>query len=111
MSAKKSITKATVKASIIKQLEDKGADIEVYLGLVDDYLYYFVQEKLMQADVRKNGRTYKTKSAQGVEIEKDNPNVKNAFLYNKQKLAILKELGIDPNSIPAANVIVEDDDL
>lgn len=46
-----------------------------------------------------------TISAAGKEYEKDNPSVKNAVLYNKQKLAILKEL-----QLTTSNVIGDDDD-
>ncbi|CEQ26575.1 Uncharacterised protein [[Clostridium] sordellii] len=46
-----------------------------------------------------------TVSAAGKEYEKDNPSVKNAVLYSKQKLAILKELQLTTD-----NVIGDDDD-
>nr|WP_312288128.1 hypothetical protein [Terrisporobacter sp.] len=59
----------------------------------------------MQKDIKQRGRTYMTVSAAGKEYEKDNPSVKNAVLYNKQKLAILKELQLTTN-----NVIGDDDD-
>lgn len=94
-----------IKESLIKQLEDKGGNVEHFLSLIDDYIWYWTQEKAMQKDIRERGRTYKATSAAGKEYEKDNPSIKNALLYNKQKLAILKELGLTTE-----NVISDDED-
>jgi phage terminase small subunit len=94
-----------IKESLIKQLEEKGANVEHFLGLVEDYIWYFNQEKNMQKDVKKRGYTYNSISASGKEYEKENPSVKNAVMYNKQKLAILKELGLTTE-----NVISDDED-
>lgn len=94
-----------IKASLLKQLEEKGANVEHFLGLVEDYIWYFNQEKTMQKDVKKRGYTYISISASGKEYEKENPSVKNAVMYNKQKLAILKELGLTTE-----NVVSDDED-
>lgn len=89
----------------MEQLEKKGANIDHFSSLIDDYIWYYNQEKAMQKDIKQRGRTYMTISAAGKEYEKDNPSVKNAVLYNKQKLAILKELQLTTD-----NVISDDDD-
>lgn len=94
-----------IKESLIKQLENKGANVEHFLGLVDDYIWYFKEEKAMQSNIKSRGKTYKSLSASGYEIEKENPSVKNAVMYNKQKLAILKELGLT-----TSNVVSDDED-
>lgn len=94
-----------IKKSLIKQLKDKGANVEHFLGQIDSYIWYFNEEKSMQKDVKERGRTFKTTSASGYEIEKENPSVKNALAYNKQQLAILKELGLTTE-----NVLREKDD-
>lgn len=101
--AKKSITK--VRESMIKQLIEMGANVAHYENLIDDYCYYEQQEKKMQADVRRRGITYPATSAQGYDIEKENPAVKAAYMYNKQKLAILKEM-----NLTTKNVVTEDAD-
>lgn len=88
-----------IKVSLIKQLEEKNANVEHFLGLIDDYIWYFNQEKDMQKDIKKRGRTYKGMSASGYEIEKENPSVKNAVTYNKQKLAILKQLELTTDNV------------
>jgi hypothetical protein len=94
-----------IKESLLKQLNDKGANVEHFSSLVDDYIWYWSQEKEMQTDIKKRGRSYKAYSAAGNEYDKENSSVKNALMYNKQKLAILKELGISTN-----NVMSDDED-
>lgn len=94
-----------VKGSLIKQLEDKKANVEHFKSLIDDYLWYWNQEKAMQKDIKERGFMFKTTSASGFIIDKENPSVKNAVAYNKQKLAILKELELNTR-----NVVIEDDD-
>lgn len=94
-----------IRESLIKQLENKNANVEHFLDLIDEYIWFFEQEKAMQKDVKINGRSYKAKSASGYSVEKENPAVKNALMYSKQKLAILKELGLTTD-----NVIKDKDD-
>lgn len=94
-----------IKESLIKQLQDKGADVEHFKSLVDDYIWYWNQERAMQKDIKIRGRTYVAVSAAGKKYEKDNPSVKNATLYNKQKLAILKELGLTTE-----NIVIDDNE-
>ena len=101
-----SISKKQIRESLILQLEAKGADIDFYKSLIDDYIYYWDHEKKMQADVRKRGLTYETVAATGRKIEKENPCVKTAYMYNKQKLAILDKLGLSTEKILES----EDDD-
>lgn len=98
-----------IKASLIKQLKNKGADVEHFLGLIDDYIWYFNQEKAMQKDIKTRGRTYKAISASGFEVEKENPSVKDAVIYNKQKLAILKQLELTTDNVGTTGDDDEDD--
>jgi hypothetical protein len=94
-----------IKDSLINQLEKKGANVDHFMALIDDYIWYFNQEKAMQKDIKDRGLTIKTTSASGYPIEKENPSIKNAMAYNKQKLAILKEL-----QLTTQNCILEDDE-
>lgn len=94
----------SIKESLIKQLENKGANVDHFLSLIDDYVWYYEQEKAMQKDIKKRGYTYKAKSASGFIIDKENPSVKNALMYNKQKLAIIKQLGLT-----VENTVSDDD--
>ena len=94
-----------IKESLMQQLKEKNADVEHFISLVDDYVWYYEQEKAMQDDIKNRGLSYKTISSQGKEYLKDNPSIKNAVMYNKQKLAILKEM-----QLTTANVIKTDGD-
>ena len=57
-------------------------------------------EKKAQAEVRKNGMTIKATSASGKEYDKENPAIKAAALFNKQKLTILRELDLRTDTVP-----------
>lgn len=87
-------TKASIRESLTRQLEAKGADIPLFLDYIDKYLFYDAQERKMMADIRHRGIMVKAVSAQGKEYERENPSIKLAALYNKQKLQILKELNL-----------------
>lgn len=88
-----------VKDSLLKQLKDKGADVEIYRSLVEDYIWLWKQERIMQKDIMQRGRTYMAVSASGKEYEKNNPSVKDALLYNKQMVAILDALGLSTKTV------------
>lgn len=83
-----------IKESLVKQLESKGASVEHFLRLIDDYIWYFEEEKNLQQDIKKRGYTIKAKSSSGIIMQKENPSIKNCLMFNKQKLAILKQLGL-----------------
>ena len=99
-----------VKDSLIEQMKAKGADVTLYRALIDDYMWFFQQEKQMQADIRKHGRTYKAVSAAGKEYEKDNPSVKNALLYSRQMVTILGALGLDTKTVVGGGTGGDTDD-
>lgn len=88
-----------IEKSLIEQLEQMGASVDFYNSLVADYMFYEKQERAMQADIKKRGLTYTAMSAAGKEYEKDNPSVKQAYMYNKQKLQILKDLGLSTDKV------------
>lgn len=96
-----------IKDSLIKQLKAKGANVEHFNALIDDYIWYFNQEKAMQKDIKERGLSFEATSASGNPIVKENPSIKNAVSYNKQKLAILKELQLTTSN---CNVGGDDDD-
>jgi len=93
-----------VKESLIKQLEIKGANVDIYLSLIDDYLWLWKQEREMQKDVKEKGRTYSAISAAGREYEKNNPSVKDALLYSRQMVAILGALGLSTETVKTGNL-------
>lgn len=93
------MTASDVRTSLQRQLQERGAETPHFLALIDDYMFYYQQEKKMQAAVKK-GLTVKAKSAAGKEYDKENPAIKAAALYSKQKLAILRELGLTTDTVP-----------
>lgn len=94
------MTAEDVRKSLIRQLKDRGANVEHFLALIDDYIFYYKQEKKAQANVRKYGLTITARSASGNEYDKENPAIKAAALYNKQKLTILRELDLKTDTVP-----------
>lgn len=93
------ITQKQIRESLINQLQTKGADVDLFLGLIEDYLFFNAQEKKMQADIKKRGFSIDAISAQGKPYTKENPSVKNAVIYNRQKLAIISQLGLTTDGI------------
>jgi hypothetical protein len=93
-----------VKESLIKQLEIKGAKVEIYLSLIDDYMWLWKQEREMQKDIKDKGRTYTAISATGKDYEKNNPSVKDALQYSKQMVAILGALGLSTETVKTGNL-------
>lgn len=96
-----------IKDSLIEQLKARGADVPLFNALIDDYIWYCEQENDMQKDIKDRGRIYIATSAAGNEYEKENPSVKNALMYNKQKLAILKQMELSTKGVETPDV---DDD-
>lgn len=104
-------TSKQVKESLIKQLKIKGAKVEVYTSLVDDYMWFWKQERAMQKDIKKRGRTYTAASSTGKDYEKNNPSVKDALLYNKQMVSILDALGLSTKTVTGGTGDDADADL
>ena len=96
-----------IRNSLIKQLKNRGADVEHFLALIDDYIWYYNQEKAMQKDIKVKGMSYKAISASATEYKKENPSIKNAVMYNKEKLAILKQLELSTTNVGSD----EDDEM
>ncbi len=100
-------SKSAVRESLEAQLRAKGADVTHFQSLIEDYLFYWDHEKKMQKSVKSDGIMMDAISAQGKPYKKENPAVKAAVMYNKQKLAILKELDLTTDAALGA----EDDEL
>ncbi len=107
------VTKMTdkkVRDDLILQLKAKYADINVFIDLIDRYMFFRSLELEMQRDIKERGLSYPSVSSTGKEYQKDNPSVKNAIMYNKQCLAILGQLELSPKTIEIPND-ADDDDL
>lgn len=88
-----------VRESLIEQLREKGADVTCFQELIDSYCYFYALERVMRADVKKNGLLIEVTTAAGGLAQKENPSIKNAASYNRQRLQILKELGLTTSSV------------
>lgn len=95
------MTQKDIKDSLIQQLKSQGADVPHFLSLIDDYVFLYGQVQKMKADIRKNGMSYEAMSAAGKAYEKDNPALKHIVAFNRQMLAILKELNLSTEKVDA----------
>lgn len=86
--------KGDIEASLIRQLEAKNAKIPHFLDLINDYMSLWTLKNKLQADIRKRGVSYTSKSAQGVDIVKQNQSVKDLVAVNKQMISLLDRLGL-----------------
>lgn len=96
---KKRITVKNIRESLAAQIKAQGADVDVYTSLIDDYAWFWEQERAMQKDIKKRGRTYNAISSTGKEYEKNNPSVKDALMYSKQMVSILDALGLNTKTV------------
>lgn len=90
---------AKIRESLEEQLRAKGADVPCFTELIDSYCYFYGMEKKMRADVKKNGLLIEVVTATGGVAQKENPSIKNAASYSRQRLQILKELGLTTATI------------
>lgn len=108
MAAKKAISKEKIRVSMMKQLEIKGAKVAHFEDLINDYLFLFDTKKMLQKDIKTRGVSYKTTSANGFEIEKQNQSVKDLVAVEKQMVSLLKELGLTTDAPTGEEVVDED---
>ncbi len=81
----------------------------IFRDLIDRYIYFRRLEIEMQRDVSERGLSYLSVSSTGKEYVKDNPSIKNAIMYNKQCLEILKQLDLTTKTVDTDTA--DDDDL
>ena len=100
------MSRASIRRSLLAQLEAMGADQDHFVDLVRDYMsLYDVKNKLVK-DIKERGVMYTDLSSVGVEMQKNNPSVRELVNVNRQMLALLRELGISTDTVPPR----EDDD-
>jgi len=96
---KPSITKATIKLELIKQITLKRADIDPFLSMIDDYASLWSIKNQLMADIRKYGAVITEKNGDTKIRIKNNPSVKELVGVNKQMLSLLKELGLSTANV------------
>ena len=83
-----------VEKSLKQQLVSKGADVEIFKNLIDDYMGLWDLKEMYFQDVKENG----------LRVDgKENTSPKQIPIVNRQMLAILKQL-----DITTENVVRED---
>lgn len=106
--AVKAPTEKKIKESLIKQLEVKNANVAHFQDLIFDYLVLYNTKKMLQDDIKTRGVSYKTVSAAGYEITKQNQSIKDLVAVEKQMLSILKEMGLTTDA-PTGEDVMDDD--
>jgi len=92
-------SKTSIRESLLAQLEAKGANVDHVIDLVKDYMSLWdVKNKLLK-DIKTRGVMYTDYSSVGVEMQKNNPSVRELTGINRQMLAILKELDINTHTV------------
>lgn len=83
-----------VEKSLKQQLVSKGADVEIFENMIDDYMRLWDLKEMYFQDVKENG----------LRVDgKENTSPKQIPIVNRQMLAILKQL-----DITTENVVRED---
>lgn len=102
------MTKKAIQESLLLQLRENGASQEHYEDLISDYMALWDTKRALIKDIRSRGVTYKDFSSVGVEMQKNNPSVKELVMVNRQMLSLLKELGLSAEKAAGGG---EDDEL
>ena len=83
-----------VEKSLKQQLVSKGADVEIFKNMIDDYMRLWDLKEMYFQDVKENG----------LRVDgKENTSPKQIPIVNRQMLAILKQM-----DITTENVVRED---
>ena len=88
-----------IEKSLKKQLDDKGATVNHFTDLINDYLSIWDVKNALVEDIKTRGVTFTDVSSTGIPMMKNNPSVKELVMVNKQMMSILKELGISTTDI------------
>lgn len=95
----KKYTADMIRHSLYAQLDGKKAGVPHFQKLVEDYCWMAEQVDAMKADIHRRGMVYTTTVGNGKEAEKENPAVRYIPQYERQMLAILRELGLTVDTV------------
>ena len=96
-----------IKDSLLIQLTSKGANIDHFVDLINDYVSLWEIKNQLVSDIKNRGVMYEDFSSVGIKMMKNNPSVKELVGINKQMLSLLKELGLNTDNCK----VVEDEEL
>ena len=79
-----------VEKSLKQQLVSKGADVEIFKNMLDDYMRLWDLKEMYFQDVKENG----------LRVDgKENTSPKQIPIVNRQMLAILKQMDITTDNV------------
>lgn len=90
---------ADIKKTLLNQLAKKGAKVNHFADMINDYISFWETKNALTADIKKRGVMYEDYSSVGVKMQKNNPSVKELVMVNRQMLTILKELGLTTDDV------------
>lgn len=96
-----------IEASLLEQLEMKGADMDHFVDLVRDYMSLWDVKNDLLKDIKERGVMYRDFSSVGIEMMKNNPSVRELVGINRQMLSILKDLDINTKTV----ALFDDDEM
>lgn len=91
---KRETVRKRVKRSLTEQLKAKGADVDIFMDQINDYMAMWDLKENLKDDIAENGLRMLYITANGGKAEKDNPSVKQLPAVNKQMLMLLKQMDI-----------------
>ena len=97
-----------IKKSLIDQLKAWNADIDAFTELIADYEVMHKVCIALKKDIKERGTVIDDVTCTGRAVKKPNPSIKELRDTNKAMLAILKQLGLDTDTV---RVKSEDDEL
>jgi len=100
------LKRESIKISLEKQLALMDANKDHFSDLISDYMGMWDVKNALFSDIKLRGVTYKDVSSVGIEMQKNNPSVKELVTVNKQMLSVLKELGLSTANARSGEVDV-----
>ena len=96
----------SIKESLLEQLRIKGATMDHYTSLVDDYIALWEIKENLIADIKERGVACVWNNGGGQSGVKKNDSVSELVRVNAQMLKILSDLGIRGADIKESDVNV-----
>ena len=81
-----------IRASLLDQLADQGADTASFIDLVDDYMSFWVIKEMTKIDIKMRGVYIKYCNGGGQYGTKENPSVAYQLKITSQMMKILSQL-------------------
>lgn len=103
----KKMTAKKIRVSLIEQLHSKGADVDVLVDRVDDYVKLWDIKESLQESIDTDGAIIDECNNVGVMVKKPHPAINQLLAVDKQMIALAKHLELEPSKIAS----VEDDEM